>query len=122
MDEKRSNWAKQYEDKQENWEERQRKQQLRNCDSQLEQAKERITIEEKRIVQFLERKVGIYQAMQREGIEYDEQDYMATCKELADRRYYLLQERQRQERVEVSWTEYREEEQMADAKEESERE
>ena len=120
MDEKRSNWAKQYEDKQENWEERQRKQQLRNCDSQLEQAKERITIEEKRIVQCLERKVKIYQAMQKEGIEFDQQDYLATCKELADRRYYLLQEKYRQGPEEKSWTEYREEEQIADAKEERE--
>lgn len=120
MDEKRSNWAKQYEEKQENWEERQRKQQLRNCDNQLEQAKERITIEEKRIVQWLERKVKIYHAMQKEGIEFDQQDYLATCEELADRRYSRLQEEHGQDPEEISWTEYREEEQMEDAKEERE--
>lgn len=120
MDEKRSNWVKQYEEKQENWEERQRKQQLRNCDSQLEQARERITIEAKRIVQYLEKKVKIYQAMQRENIEFNEQDYMATCKELAERKYQLLQENYREEPEEISWRDYREEEQAEDTKEERE--
>ncbi len=114
----RNNWVKQYEERQENWEEKQRRMQLNRCDNLLEEAKIRTREEEGKIIKLLERKIEIYQAMKKERIDYSEQEYLATCKELAERRYSLLLKKQKEEPEETSWREYWEEEKRADKEEE----
>ena len=116
----RSNWVKKYEERQEDWEEKQRMMQLKRCDSLLLEKKTKIKLEEQEIIRLLERKIEIYQAMKKEQIEYSQQEYIATSKELAERRYHLLLEKQREEPEEKSWCEYRQEEEIEDKKEERE--
>lgn len=65
-------------------------------------------------IKVLERIVKVYEELKIDACNYDDKDYMAKKKELADIRYKLKEQEYKESIESQSWNDFKKEEQMED--------
>lgn len=107
------NWAEKYEKKQDDLRENELNYQLKKL---LELVDE--TYKNNDMIKVLTAIIEKYDELKREACDYDEKDYIAKKKQLAEIRYIVLKQ-QHEESIEAqSWKEYRDEEKLEEKEEE----
>lgn len=111
------NWMEKYERRKDEQRERELNTKLEKLLNLLDEA-----YRDKDRVKILEEILKVYGELRTDACDYDEKDYMAKKKELAEIRYKMKRQEHMEQREAQSWKEYMEEERIEEREDEEERE